>query len=143
MGAAIRQGNRAVKGMRCFSISDPVFKTKPMFVLGCSAREAESFLRARYRFEVNISPGSCGTMLTLDRFPWRVVWCEEYPDTPKSISTLFHEVFHLVVRICGDKGIPIVHHIETGECGDEAAAYLFEFFAQECLLRTRRRKVIK
>ncbi len=125
--------------MTSFRIVEPVFKTEPVFILGCSAEEAELFLRKRYRIRARV-PRCQGTMLTFDRFPWRVVWSKLAPNTPAATAELLHEIFHLVTRICGDKGVPIIHHIPSGECGDEAAAYLFEFFAGECLRRCWRRK---
>ncbi len=114
---------------KVFSIKDPVFKTEPLFVLGCTATELEWLLKRRYRLTYSVDPESCGTMITLRRSPWRIVWTLGLPRSPKDIACLMHELLHLVTRICGDKGIPIHHHISTGECGDEAAAYLFEYFA--------------
>lgn len=126
-----------------FTVTDPIFKTQPVFILGCSAEKAEAWLKKECRVRVQIDPGAAGMMITLRKYPWRIVWSAYHPKTPGGIATLLHELFHLVVRICGDKGIPIVHHFENGECGDEAAAYLFEFFAAECLRRRPRRRVRK
>lgn len=75
----------------------------------------------------------CGTQLTFDCSPWRVVWIEKFSKQPEDMGNLCHEIFHLVVRVCRDKQIPIVANIETGEVGDESAAYLFDFFLRETL----------
>ena len=126
--------------MTCFSITEPVFRTEPLFLLGCSAREAEQYLRKRYRLRVSIDSTACGTMMSFRRYPHRVVWSDAAPSGPKALAQLLHELVHLVVRICGDKGVPIHPNIHTGECGDETAAYLFEFFAYEILRRATKRK---
>lgn len=126
--------------MTTFRIIDPIFKTEPIFILGCSASEAQAFLLKRYRCRVPMNDGPCGTMITHDRYPRRIVWVKHYPNSPTNLGYFLHEVFHLVVRICADRGVPIVDHIESGECGDETAAHLFEFFARECLLRIRKRR---
>lgn len=123
-----------------FCIREPLFKTQPVFVLGCTAGEAEAFLLKRYRAKVSINSRAAGTMLRRDRFPYRIVWAKGYPNKPTAMSELMHEIFHLVTGICGDKGVPIHDRIETGECGDEAAAHLLEFFAYECFRRIRGRK---
>lgn len=127
--------------MISFRLKEPVFKTQPVFILGCSAKQAEKFLKKRYKITVSIDRGStCGTMITRAQFPYRIVWCKSLPSAPGRIGVMLHELFHLVTRICGDKGVPIHHHIETGECGDEAAAYLYEFFAVRCLRKVRKKR---
>lgn len=63
------------------------------------------------------------------KYFFRIVWIKEL----KNIGCLVHELFHLVIRIMADKGIPVVANIQTGECGDETAAYLLEFYLNECL----------
>jgi len=124
--------------MLVFKVDDPVFKTKPLFVLGCSYPELAAYLHGRYRINLKPEEGICGIMLTFARPPWRVVWVERISKRPKDLGPLLHELFHLVTRICGDKSVPIYHHITTGECGDETAAYLYEYFADHCLRRIRK-----
>jgi hypothetical protein len=123
-----------------FTIVDPLFKTEPVFILGCSAEKAEDFLKKECRARVEIARGAGGMMITRDKYPERIVWSAYRPDSPAGTAVLLHELFHLVLRICSDKGVPVVSHHENGECGDEAAAYLFEFFSRECLRRKRRPK---
>lgn len=118
--------------MKIFTIEDPIFKTEPVFIIGCSYDELNRYLS---RFKVNA--GNCehiaGRMLTFEKPPWRVVWSRK-PDLP----VILHETFHLVTRICADKGITIRAHNEHGENDDETAAYLLEFFARRILKRIRR-----
>lgn len=106
--------------MKVFKIVEPVFKTEPLFVVNCSEVELRDYLQKHYRIRHSIVFRSVGTMLTFDRSPWRVVWIQRSDKLPEVI----HELFHLVTRICQDKGVPIVAHHETGESGDETAAYL-------------------
>ena len=112
-----------------FTIQEPVFKTATLFVLGCTHEQLNTYLQRRFKLRAGDDLGQVGQMLTfVDHAPWRLVWsCDT------DLSTLLHECFHLVTRICMDKGIPIRAHDDRGECADEAAAYLFEFFATALL----------
>lgn len=120
--------------MRTFTIDDSVFKTNPMFVIGCSHVDLGRYLKKRFKVTVGDDIGQCGQMLTFTEPPWRVVWVERQGD----VETLIHEVFHLVTRVCHDKGVPIRALTGDGENGDEAAAYLFEFLCGTALKRMRR-----
>jgi len=48
-------------------------------------------------------------------------------------ATLVHELFHLVVRISEDKGVPIISNIQTGQVGDETSAYMLEYYYNEII----------
>lgn len=115
-----------------FSVEEPVFKTEPLFVLGCSHESFVRYMKRRFGLEVDESHGQIGVMYTFQRDPCRVVWTEKLDAPP-----VLHEVFHLVTRICHDKGVPIVAHHPNGDNGDETAAYLFEFFAATALRRLK------
>lgn len=54
-----------------------------------------------------------------------------------ALPVVLHETFHLVTRICADKGITIRAHNEHGQTDDETAAYLFEAIARVVLRRCR------
>lgn len=115
--------------MKIFTVPEPVFKTEPLFVLGCTHERLNAYLKQRFKVEAGENIGQLAQMFTFaDRTPWRVVWSREI-----SVPIVLHEVFHLVTRICQDKGVPILAHDDHGNCGDEAAAYLFEFFATAVL----------
>lgn len=122
--------------MRTFTIDEPVFKTNPLFIVDCTYAEMTAYVKKRFRATVQPAPdGVIGTVLTFDVRPWRIVWIERA--TRRDIPILLHEVFHLVTRICADKGVPIVAHHPTGENGDETAAYLLEFFMARLMRRMR------
>jgi hypothetical protein len=122
--------------MRTFQIDDPLFKTKPLFVVGCSFVELQRYMRKHFKVDVGLDADQAGQMFTFQTAPWRVVWVQHNPDSYPRVGCLLHEIFHLVTRICQDKGIPIKAQIEEGN-GDETAAYLFDYFAREALRRTR------
>jgi hypothetical protein len=119
--------------VKVFTVTESIFKTEPLFVLGCTHEELNRYLRKQFRQDAGLDAGQCGQMFTFDRAPWRVVWSAKL-----DLPVILHEVFHLVTRICHDKCIPIRAYLETNENGDEAAAYLFEFFARAVLRRVKR-----
>ena len=118
--------------MRVFSVRESLFKTEPLFIVGCSHEELDRYLRRKYRQNAGDNIGQTGQMFTFKRPPWRVVWSRK-PQLP----VILHETFHLVTRICQDAGVPIRAHHDNGDIGDEAAAYMFEFFASAILKRLR------
>lgn len=116
-----------------FKIEDKMFKTEPLFLYNCTAAAAEVYLRTHYRVKEEINPTATGTVLTLEKAPWRIVWLRHLSKKPEDLGTLVHELTHLAVRICRDKGIPIVANIQTGECGDETVAYIMDYFFREVI----------
>lgn len=120
--------------MKTFSVLDGVFKTGPYFVFGCTGEELKAHVKKTHGADIE-APDSAGRQVTVDTKGGlcRIVWLRELPNTPERMGMLVHEIFHLVVRICRDKGVPIIANIQTGECGDETAAYLMEYFYWECL----------
>lgn len=118
--------------MIVFKVEEPVFKTEPLFIFGCSFEKLSIYLKRHYRWDPGDDVGQCGQMFTLKKAPWRIVWVEKFDQ-----YVLLHELYHLVSRICQDKGIPIIAQMEHGN-GDEAGAYLFEFFARRTLRRIQR-----
>lgn len=124
--------------MKVFTVKEPAFKIEPLFVLGAHPDQVRAlFVRRKFKVDLG-SLGErhqtplAGSMLTFDRVPWRVVWTLKM-----DIAVALHETFHLVTRICHDRGVPIRAYDERGDHGDETAAYLFEFFAREVVKRCR------
>ena len=112
-----------------FIIKERTFKTRTLFVLNCGFKEFAKIVKS-YGIEVeNLGKFINGMVLSSNdnKYFFRTIWYED----AKDFGGLIHEVFHLVVRICDDKGVPIKAHIETGQCGDETAAYLLEFYTNE------------
>jgi hypothetical protein len=116
--------------MKTFHVVEPVFKTDPLFILNCTYAEMVSYLKKNHGVEIKDDGNPCiGTMLTFSKKPWRVVWVREFSKkNPENWGSLAHEIFHLVTRVMEDKGVTLRSHFDTGECGDEAAAYLYEHY---------------
>ena len=128
--------------MTTFQIDDPIFKTTPLFVMACSFDAFARYMRTHFKIhDVGLNVQQAGQMFTFGG-SLRVVWVQHRPDTARRLGVLLHEIFHLVTRICQDKGIPIKAQIEEGP-GDETAAYLFDFFAREAFRRSRVRLVAR
>lgn len=121
-----------ITSVRVFTITEPVFKSEPLFIVDCSFAQLSNYMQAKRWPDVGLDVGQVGQMFTFQRSPWRVVWAKR-----NDLGIVLHETFHLVTRICADRGIPIRAHDEHGECGDEAAAFLFEYFSRAVLKRLR------
>lgn len=125
-------------------ITDPVFKTEPLFILNCSYNELRNYLVKQFNCDVSEESDNhgeiLGKMITYSVAPHRIVYIKDFNFKTEDWGIVSHEIFHLVTRICQDKGVPILSHIENGECGDEAAAYLFEFFFSEFMTKIKKIK---
>jgi hypothetical protein len=124
--------------VKAFYVSNPLFKTETLFVFGCTHEKLARYIKRKFGIRVTAVEGLDGSMLKFDRFPWFVIWLRQLPVDSITLGVLFHEIFHLVTEICGDVDIPIIHHIDSGARGDEAAAYMCEFFTRESLRRLDR-----
>jgi len=124
-----------------FSIREVVFKTEPLFIYDCPYKQMGQWLRKAYNVDIPKEDGTeSACVLHFDGPPYRVVWFQRLSDSLESRGEVAHELLHLVVRICRDKGIPIVANIQTGECGDESAAYLIDFFVREVYRHVKKKK---
>jgi len=121
--------------MIAFQVDDPLFKTKPLFVMNCTFAEFTRYMQKHFHLDTGLDIQQAGQMFTFDKSPWRVVWVQHAPNTFPRMGTFLHELFHLVTSICQDKGIPIKAQLDEGN-GDETAAYLFDYFAREALKRS-------
>ena len=119
--------------MKVFAVDVPMLKVAALFVLDCTYDELRAYLHRRFKVRVEPEPDTiAGRMLTFERPPYRVVWARQ-----RELPVVLHEVFHLVTRICADKGIVIRAHNERGENDDETAAYLFECLARQAIRKCR------
>lgn len=116
-----------------FVIKDAVFKTSVLFLVNCNYDEANKRLRRR-GIDAQLREYEVGTVMKIDDETFfRIVWVEKFKD----LGVLVHELLHLVVRIVEDKGVPIKANHKNGECGDETAAYLLEFYFNECVKKLK------
>jgi hypothetical protein len=127
--------NAIAKKSSEFIVSDDIFKTSVLFIFNCNAADFQARAK-KCGVEWKCGEYVCGTVVPGgDGQFFRIVWVEKVSLKPEDIGTLAHEIAHLVVRICADKGVPICSNIQTGECGDETFAYLTEFYMIQCLSR--------
>lgn len=126
--------------MKIIKLQDNVFKTEPIVIGNCSFDQLTKWVKARFpNYKPEETDASvCGTVLSLShgRHFGRIVWVKDLSRKPEDLGVLLHELFHLVVRVMQDKGVPIVDKLR-GEGfvwnGDESAAYLYECYAFQCL----------
>lgn len=115
-----------------FLVNCAVYKFSVLIVGNCTHEELKRYLKRSYRLELNDHDSdSIGTMFTFDKNPWRLIWVKDWKDK----ACLVHEIFHLVTRVCYDRGIRIVSHDGQGNVSDEPAAYLMEFLYAQCIKR--------
>jgi len=119
--------------VRQFSVRDDIYKTDVLFIVGCNVEE---FVRRMEKLGVEskrIDEYVIGTVIPAGKNLFRAVWVERFREgNIEDYANLIHELFHLVTIICYDKQIPIKAYFDK-ECGDEAAAYLLEFYTKRCL----------
>ncbi len=120
--------------MTVFTVKVPMLKVEPLFVLDATSAQFRALMLKRFDTTVPLEDENvAGRMFTFAKAPHRVVWTCDL-DT----GHVLHEVFHLVTRICYDKGITIRAKNENGDTDDETAAYLFENIANDVLARVHR-----
>ena len=130
------------KGLRHFYISDPVFKTKTLFVIGGKESDFKALMESKFNVDYQArveDEFNVGTVLSLDAKPYRVLWTSHLPVTATAIGQLAHEVAHLVFDICEDRGISASAHMLDHSRGDEPFAYLSEYYLVEALNKARAR----
>lgn len=125
--------------MNKIQIIDKVFKTQPQIISNCSADVFNKYVKGIVPdFKPNDYSG-VGTVVcrtNKDGVLNRFVWVMSLKRNAEDIATLSHELFHLVIRVMADKGVPVSERAmidETAWNGDEAASYLYEFYMLECM----------
>ena len=131
--------------MKRFIITEKTLKTEPLFIGNCTYQEMWDYLVKRF----NVSRGqypvaedgdnTTASVLHFNGEPYRVVWFKEMKLDTDSLGEVAHELFHLVIRICEDKGIPIIANLEDGRVADEPPAYMIDFFMREYISRIKRK----
>lgn len=113
-----------------FTIKDPIFKTTTLFLCGYSHIEMGKRLEKEgvKDLDVDYFKEADGSQMRFTEedanSSFRVVWLRYFEKTPQCIATASHEIFHLVVRICDHKGVPITPEYNA----DETGAYLHDFY---------------
>lgn len=115
--------------MKKIEIKDSVFKTAVVFIYNCSQKELNKYLKSVGAREIEEKDNTLGCLCRTKEGIYRIIYVEKFnKKNVEDNAVLIHELFHLVIRICEDKGVPNVSNIQTGDCGDETGAYLIEFY---------------
>ena len=114
-------------------IEDGMFKTCPLFIFNCSLKEASKYVWRKYHAEMkHDDDNNCiGTVRHFEGAPWRVVWLKRMSKRPEDVANFVHELTHLVICICEDKGIAVKANFRDGEIADEPVAYMMDFFTRK------------
>lgn len=115
-----------------FKVIENVFKTEVLFLCGYSHEEMYKEISKLGTVNTNVEywQDADGSQINLynekDNTKVRVVWLRYFNKKPYCIGTAVHEIFHLVVRILDDKGIPLT----PNENADETGAYLQDYYTR-------------
>lgn len=120
--------------MNLIKIENKLFKANVYFISNCTPDECRSFLKKKnnkYSLEPSFGSNMAGTIIRANNGLYRIIYMPKFNLGQESRGTLIHELFHLVVRLSEDKGLPIVSNIQTGQVGDETSAYMIEYYYNE------------
>lgn len=122
--------------MKTIKIKNPIYKCDVLVIYGCSPKECNDYLKRKklapdIRSEDDLD--FVGTLYKTNQGVYRILYVDKISKTPAQLAILSHEVLHLVVEICSDKGIPVVGRSTDGWRYDEASCYLLEFYMREIL----------
>lgn len=120
--------------MRTFHVYNKTYKANLFVVLGGDIPQVSRMLAKRFdvtdQLEDDVPSG--GFLLTLEVWPYSVLWISDKVGPQETVAKIAHEVFHHVLRVCRDRNIPTYPSSENFTL-DEAAAYLMEFYMREIL----------
>lgn len=123
--------------MKIIKIINDIFKLEILVVANCTTKEANKYLKKidnKWFIECD-TRDTVGQLVRAFHGQYRIIYLEKLNKSQQSRAELVHELFHLVIRICDDKGVPNVPNIHTGHCGDETGAYLIEYYYNEIMKR--------
>jgi hypothetical protein len=108
--------------MKIKLVDNDVFDVETTFILDCTMDEFNNYLETVGCEKMS---GECaGAVVEKPNDLDYVVYIKD----SLSMSTIAHELFHLVVRICEKRGIPIIAELSNGSAGDETGAYLIDYY---------------
>lgn len=116
-------------------IRDKIFKASVVLIANCTPAECNAELKKlnnKY-FVRDEDKNVAGRLVQGNHGMYRIIYMPKLNLGQECRGVLVHELFHLVVRICEDKGVPIVPNIQTGHCGDETGAYMLEYYYNEII----------
>lgn len=122
--------------MKSRVIHNEVFDVSTLFIYDCDTVTANRKLRKIGATE--LEGDEVGAVLKAKNGN-HIVYFRSLEDK----SAIVHELFHLVLRICEDRAIPVQATLENGEHGDETAAYMIDFYVRKLLTPPRTRHSVK
>lgn len=124
--------------MKKILIEESVFKTEVLFIYNCSPKEVNDYLKKTGKaIDIRDYLNFIGTLYKTPQEVYRIVYVEKYKKNADWLSVLAHEILHLVIEICNDKGVPIYTNLDNAERLDETACYLMEFYMSEFIKKAK------
>lgn len=126
-----------MKKPKTFNVFCEVYGVNLLVVLELEPEKVRPYLEKKYgvEWEYGDEVLSGGAVMDFRTWPFHVLWLRKLPKED-FIPKLAHEVFHHVLRVCEQKQVQTIPHI-NGELVDEAAAYLMEFYMREILKKIK------
>ena len=123
---------------KVFDVYCEVYGTNLLVLSGFSPEKVRPYLEKKYKIKWEYGEDSLkgGAILDFPKWPYHVLWLKKGLPKVDVIPKLSHEVFHHVLTLCGEKGIPTYSKIDNLQM-DEAAAYLMEFYMREILKKLK------
>jgi hypothetical protein len=125
--------------LKSFHVFCEVYGTNLFVVLGGDRPALDSLMQRNFKITVSDTYGDSeskarlgGCVMEFNKWPYHVLWLSGAITKTEILPKLSHEVFHHVLRVCRDKGIPTYPDIDN-LIMDEPAAYLMEFYMREIL----------
>jgi hypothetical protein len=123
------------KKVKIFNVFNEVYGKNLLVIVGMEAKKLQPYLEKKFKVNWEYEDGCTfkgGAQLDFDSWPYKVVWLSDKITKEEIVPKLSHEVFHLVLRICKDVGVPTYPNIDNLVM-DEAASYLMEFYMRQIL----------
>lgn len=94
---------------RPIRVKDPMYKEEILLCLNPDHSQVQRWVKRKFGAEIEFHPFLSGYFTTLenphDGLLIRLVWMPRFEWYNEQISTLVHELFHLVMRVLEDRGI--------------------------------------
>lgn len=121
---------------KVYKIDDPVYDIPIYFFIG-TLSDCGNFIFQKFKVTVNIDEDSLGRFFSFsnpkNRRRVHVIWLPKYIRDIDSHTALSHECLHAAVETLSNRGVPI------NRDGDEALAYLHEFYYSAFLKKLERK----
>jgi len=124
------------------TIKNEIFNRDLLVLANCSVQEADKYLTKigskhfigdEQRARVKVA----GKLIPTTADYYNCAYVAKLDKKIENQGTLIHELFHFIVRLCEDKGVPIISNIQTGEVGDETAAYLMNYYYEAIMSKVK------